>query len=197
MGVTFDIYDRFETVPVSFSYFQFGIGFQATAAPSFVVNPTTDYLKMFVNESANDGSPEGAYLGLVSALLDFNSPDPDVTGFFDLAIDIPTSFFEAHVGTTITYELVLTSFDLNTQSPDGQAIAFVDVRLLSDNPEDPPVTALITHKRSKTITLRSRDRNCHRIKPRSKTKTLLIRRRPKECLWMTFYRRSRPPQFRR
>jgi hypothetical protein len=121
-------------VPLSFERFNFGSGFQAQSGTPFVVSPTTDTVTSVVNESANDGSPDGTYLSLLTPSLDFNTQgDPTISGFLDFTLNIPTSFFEAHVGTTITYELVLTSID-PTQMPDGQTILLATVELLPDNP---------------------------------------------------------------
>jgi hypothetical protein len=125
---------------ISFDDFEFGIGCQKPpSGPGFDVSPTTDVVTGFVTESADDGSPDGAYLSLLTLVLDSSHvpPGTTTTGFLEDSLNIPTSFFEAHVGTTITYELVLNSGDLNTGLLDGQAIETVVVELLPDRPDEP------------------------------------------------------------
>jgi hypothetical protein len=89
-----------------------------------------DVITGFVNESADDGSADGAYADLLSL---------QISTYFTIGtawttIDMSSAFFEAHVGTTITFEVVLNSKDKNTGVADGQAIYFVEYKLAPSDP---------------------------------------------------------------
>jgi hypothetical protein len=93
---------------------------------------STDTITSFINEYTDDGSADGAYSFLVT---NFTTNAVDLnTGLriFQVTFDVPTSFFEAHVGTNITFELVVNATDPNTQASDGQDLAFDQVQLLPD-----------------------------------------------------------------
>jgi hypothetical protein len=131
--------DSGEAMPyASFDKFQFGTDLKIdVGGAGFIVSPATDTIKTFINESADDGSADGAYLNLITSSILPPFPDDPATGFFETTLDISPSFFEAHVGTTISFELVIDSIDPNTQMPDGQAITFVTLSLLPDTPQTP------------------------------------------------------------
>jgi hypothetical protein len=96
----------------------------------FDYSPTFDLIQSFVIETANDGSPDGAYASLVSEALTLNG---DGTGSDDVKFDIPRAFFAAHVGTTIKFEVVLIAVNPLT-GLDGQATYDVFVHLISFDP---------------------------------------------------------------
>jgi hypothetical protein len=119
---------------VGYDFFSVGHDFTLSEGPPFAYSPATDFIKGFVNETADDGSADGAYSSLSSLSLTFANG----TGRFTIGIDMSSAFFEAHVGTTITFEVVLDSVDPNTNMADGQAIFLFSLPLEPNDPDFHP-----------------------------------------------------------
>jgi hypothetical protein len=95
--------------------------------------PTDDNLTGFVNEFANDNSAAGAY----SDLANFSLRNVDLgIDRFALNLDISSAFFEAHVGTSITFEIVANAIN-SAGMPDAQGLEDITLNLLPDNPQNP------------------------------------------------------------
>jgi hypothetical protein len=130
----------FQPITDNFSFRNFSVG---GGDPShgedlpFTYSPAGDTITGFINESADDGSADGAYSSLASLSINFDNG----SGRFDIVITMSSAFFEAHVGTTISFEVVLNARD-SGGAPDGQDIWFLTEKLLPndlkhpfDNPE--------------------------------------------------------------
>jgi hypothetical protein len=111
-----------------------GTDFLIPVTGTVFYTPANDDITGFVNESANDGSAAGAYSDLAQLTLRPVPFEPGV-GSFGLDLDISSAFFETHVGTSITFEVVITAS--NSGTPDAQGLFDFTLNLLPDNPLSP------------------------------------------------------------
>src|SRR6476619_6973390 len=115
-----------------FDYTNFVLGKNSTlnAQVGFTYIPTGDPIKVVVNESADDGSPDGAYASLLSfPIISYGGG----TGELDLHIAVTSAFFEAHVGTHIAFQFVVTAVDPITGNTDAQG-TFVETLSFQPGP---------------------------------------------------------------
>jgi hypothetical protein len=101
---------------VGFDLFAVGVDFTfGESGLPFTYSPASDTITTFFNESADDGSAAGAY----SNLLSLSAAWDNGVGELAINVDMSSAFFETHVGTTITFEIVVESVD-QTNTPDAQ-----------------------------------------------------------------------------
>jgi len=105
--------------PFDYTNFVLGKNPFIDAHVGFTYTPTGDPIQIVVNESADDGSPDGAYASLLSfPVINYGGG----TGELDLHIAVSSAFFEAHVGTNITFQFVVNAVDPITGSTDAKGI---------------------------------------------------------------------------
>jgi hypothetical protein len=132
MSITFTSGFTSATLPVAFDETE---PIDDQSFEQFSYTPTGDVFNLFVSEFADDGSQDDAYLGagIFSASVSAGSG----SGTLTLKERMDSSFFETHVGATITFEIVLDAVNPNTQSLDAIAVFKDNFKLLPDDDGNP------------------------------------------------------------
>jgi hypothetical protein len=136
MAITIEGNTTSNTNTISWTDFKFQFGFEQRIQFTVDFTPTTDTPTAFVTEFADDGSPDNAYLSVVS-LQDLGSVAGGGQSFDTTDFTVSSAFFEAHIGATINFEIVVDTKDPNTGDNDNQTIYFETLTFLADDPKNP------------------------------------------------------------